>query len=265
MRRLAFFVLFSILVTAPFAMAGEWTKTYTLNGRPDLKVVTSDAAVRVSTWNRNTIEARVTTEGYKIGDNGIRITEHQTGNTVELEVRYPHEHVNFSFGWNHHRVEIAILMPREGRANLRTGDGSIRVNGLKGEMDVDTGDGSVEVTDVDGTLKARTGDGHIRVTGRFDLLNLDTGDGRIEATLLPGSKVSQNWNVHTGDGSVTLRIPENLAADLDLHTSDGHIRYEVPITSSGNMAEHTLRGRMNGGGNLVTIHTGDGSITIEKS
>ena len=107
------------------AGADEWSKTYTLTGQPDLRVDTSDANIHVSTWDQKTIEAKVTTERYKIGGEGIRIEERQTGDTVEIEVRYPHSHgVTIEWG-NHsnHRVDIDIHMPREGRVDLHTGDG----------------------------------------------------------------------------------------------------------------------------------------------
>src|SRR6267378_83305 len=71
------------------ARADDWSKTYTLTGKPDLRVDTSDANIHVSTWDQNTIEAKVTTVNYKIGDDGIRIEEHQTGDVVEINVRYP--------------------------------------------------------------------------------------------------------------------------------------------------------------------------------
>src|SRR5580704_5810549 len=80
------------------ARADDWSKTYTLTGTPDLRVDTSDANIHVSTWDQNTIEAKVTTRGYKIGEGGIRIEEHQTGDRVEIVVRFPHG--GFSIGWN---------------------------------------------------------------------------------------------------------------------------------------------------------------------
>ena len=39
------------------ARAEEWSKTYTLTGKPDLRVDTSDANIHVSTWDQNTIES----------------------------------------------------------------------------------------------------------------------------------------------------------------------------------------------------------------
>jgi hypothetical protein len=165
------------------ARADDWSKTYTISGKPDLRVDTSDANIRVSTWDQNTIEAKVTTVRYKIGDDGIRIEEHQTGNTVEIDVRFPHNH-GVSINWGNsggHRVEIDIHMPREGRVDLHTGDGKIELGNFKGEMLLRSGDGSQEVNGVDGKLRALTGDGHIRANGRFDELDLKTGDGRGRA------------------------------------------------------------------------------------
>src|SRR5580692_11343323 len=109
------------LIASLPARADEWSKTYNLTGRPELRVETSDANIRVTTWDQNTIEAKVITTRYKIGEGGIRIEEHQTGDAVEIEVRYPHH--NITLGWAQHHVDIVIQMPREGRVNLRTGDG----------------------------------------------------------------------------------------------------------------------------------------------
>jgi DUF4097 and DUF4098 domain-containing protein YvlB len=249
------------LAIAPLARADEWSKTYTLTGQPDLQVETSDANIHVDTWDQNTIEAHVTSSHYKIGENGIKIYERQTGNSVELEVRFPH--VIFQFGPN--RVDIEVHMPREGKVDLHTGDGRIELSHLKGEMKLETGDGRVEIDSVDGTLHAHTGDGRIEAAGRFDGLELTTGDGGIEAQAMSGSTMASTWTLHTGDGSVNLRLPENFAADVDLETSDGHITMDMPVTVEGRLGEKNVHGKMNGGGNLLTVRTGDGSIRLEKS
>jgi len=267
MRRLAFFAVVACGLAVSVARADEWSKTYTLQGKPDLRVETSDASIRVDTWEQNTIEARVNTEKWKIGEGGIKIIEHQTGDTVELTVRNPHEscivciHMN---GGGHH-VEVVIHMPKEGRINLRTGDGSIQLSNFKGPMDLQTGDGHAEITSVDGALHAHTGDGHIRAEGRFDILDLRTSDGHIDARALPGSTMGSGWGLHTGDGSVTLEVPADFAADVELHTGDGHISLDVPVTVQGQLSHNDIRGKLNGGGSLLTIHTGDGSIRLQKS
>jgi hypothetical protein len=37
------------------------------------------------------------------------------------------------------------------------------------------------------------------------------------------------------------------------------------VTVDGRIGEKNIHGKINGGGNLLTVHTGDGSIRLEKS
>jgi len=252
----------SVIFVLP-AYADEWSKTYKISGRPDLRIETTDANIRVTTWDQNTIEAKVVTSRYKIGEGGIRVEERQNGDEVEIEVRYPHD--GFNFGWGNHRVDVIVQMPREGKVNLRTGDGKIDLAGLKGEMDLHSGDGSETLDGVEGKLRATTGDGHIRANGRFDELDLKTGDGHVEVRADSGSTLASGWRLETGDGNVTLEVPSDLGANVDLHTGDGHIDVDMPVTTEGKIRENEIRGKLNGGGNLLTIRTGDGSIHLRKS
>lgn len=262
MKRIALAILVLGLAAAMPASADEWSKTYNLSGKPDLRIETSDANIRVTTWDQNTIEAKVVTTRYKIGEGGIRVEEHQNGDTVEIEVKFPHH--NFTVDWGNHRVDVIIQMPREGRVNLRTGDGKIDLAGFKGEMDLHSGDGSENLDGVDGKLRASTGDGHITAHGRFDELELKTGDGHVDVRAGTGSSLAASWRLETGDGNVSLEVPGNLAADVDLHTSDGHIDLDMPVTTEGKMRENEVRGKLNGGGSSLTIRTGDGSIHLRK-
>jgi DUF4097 and DUF4098 domain-containing protein YvlB len=263
MKRIALAIVLLSLAAALPASADEWSKTYNISGKPDLRVETSDANIRVSTWDQNTIEAKVIATRYKIGEGGIRVEEHQNGDSVEIEVRFPHH--NFVVEWGQHKVDIIIQMPREGKVNLRTGDGKIELAGLKGEMDLHSGDGSETLDGVDGKLRANTSDGHIRASGRFDALDLKTGDGHVEVRAAAGSSLANGWRLETGDGNVTLEVPGELAADVDLHTGDGHIDLDMPVATSGQIRENEVRGKLNGGGSLLTIRTGDGSIHLRKS
>ena len=256
---------FALCLILPAARADEWNKTYTITGKPDLRVETSDANIQVDTWDKNSIEAHVVTERYKIGEDGIKSIEHQTGDTVELEVRFPHRHFTIDIGTHMHRVDIQIHMPREGRVYLHTGDGNIRLASFKGTMELQSSDGSQDIDAVDGVLRTRAGDGHVRANGRFDGLEIGTGDGRIEARALPGSTAVSSWDLDAGDGSVTLQLADNFAADVDLHTGDGHITLDMPIAVEGRLDKKDIHGKLNGGGNRLSIHTGDGSIRLEKS
>lgn len=254
--------LFALAIAVP-AHAEQWSKTYNISGRPDLRVETSDANIRVDTWNQNTIEATVISTRYKIGEGGLQIDQRQNGDIVEISVRYPHHPMTFDLG--NHRVDINIHMPREGKVDLHTGDGKIEISNFKGEMNMRSGDGSQSIQGVDGKLRASTGDGHITADGRFDELELKTGDGRVDARAAAGSAMAGEWRVETGDGSVTLEVPADLAADVALRTGDGHIDLDMPVMTEGKLKQNEVHGKLNGGGKLMTIQTGDGSIHLGKS
>jgi DUF4097 and DUF4098 domain-containing protein YvlB len=104
----------------------------------------------------------------------------------------------------------------------------------------------------------------VHIEGRFDTLDVKSGDGNIDAQANSGSKVVSNWNVHSGDGRITLRVPGDLNANLDVHTGDGSISADVPVTVSGTISHQSLRGKLNAGGGTLAVSTGDGSIHIEK-
>lgn len=244
------------------ALADEWSKRFTISGKADLRVNAGDGAVTVRAWDRNEIEARVTTVGWRIGPSDIQIIDRQAGDRVELELRIPRHGFNFNMGRRSIHVELQV--PRELRSDIRTGDGPISVDGIKGDTRLTTGDGRIEGEALDGALDAHTGDGRVRVRGRFDALRLQTGDGSIEAEIARGSKVGSEWSVRTGDGHVTLRIPESLAADLEVHTGDGHITSDVAITTNGAWRDHDLRGKINGGGAPFIVRTNDGSVRLER-
>lgn len=286
MRRFCF-VLFALaamtLASSALSLsahADDWNKTYKLTGRPTLRVITNDGHVDLYNSAGNEIDAHVTTNGWPIGDRGVRITESQNGNEVDLEVRIPSFH--FSFGWNNRSVRIELHIPHDadldvstddgsvtsqpfhGQIRISTGDGNIEANGLSGQVRLHSGDGHIHGTDFDGALRADSGDGRINVAGRFDTLSLESGDGSVTAEVASGSKIASDWSVRSGDGSVTLLLPDGLNADLDAHTGDGHITLDFPVTTSGVISGSTIRGKIGAGGPPLLVHTGDGSIHISK-
>jgi DUF4097 and DUF4098 domain-containing protein YvlB len=289
-----------ILLLMPVAaQSDQWSKEFKVDGTAKVRVATGDAHVRIVAADTNTIQARVTTRNVKIGADGIQIHDQQNGDEVELEVRYPRRWSGIDFGSR--SVDIELRVPRLSNLNIKTGDGNIELSGVAGDVDLQTGDGRVGITDVqgtvrahtgdgpvkltggkgeitlqtgdgrievegfDGTLRVETGDGRVRVSGRFDVLDVKTGDGGVEAIALNGSRMLSDWSIRTGDGSLTMRVPSDLAADVELHTNDGNIDLGLPVAISGRTGKHEIRGQMNGGGKLLSLKTGDGPIRIDTS
>ncbi len=290
-----------LMVSTPVVRADETpNKSYTVSGRPTVHVETNDGHIRVATsGDSKTVEFHVEYNGYTL-DKNLHVESHQNGDRVEIVARVT-GHWGISWGINNKRLRIEVRMPKDGNLevqsgdggietqalngslNVRTGDGSVRseavsgnvdiytgdgsitLEGAKGEVKLHTGDGHIEARQLDGRVDASSGDGHIRLDGRFDGLTIKTGDGGISAHADPGSKVATSWSIRTGDGSVDISLPSDLQADIDASTRDGHISLGIPVTVEGNFSRSQIRGKMNGGGQSLTIHTGDGSIRLSKS
>jgi DUF4097 and DUF4098 domain-containing protein YvlB len=282
MRRSALVVTAAaVLAIAAPARAEQWSKVYKVTGRPDVRVETNDASIEVNSTDAPEVTARVITNGYAISQDEVRIEKDvQTGNQIVIEVRVPRTH--WSWGNSNRSVRVDLTVPRNANLNLHSGDGHIKASGVSGDIHIETGDGHIqtgdlhgsirlhtgdghiEATGVDGSLDASTKDGHLKIRGRFDALRLETGDGSIVADVLPGSKLSGNWTIHTGDGSVTVRLADGLAADIEAHTGDGSISSQLPLMVSGILGRRDLRGKLAGGGPTLQIRTGDGSIRLER-
>jgi hypothetical protein len=291
--------LLAAAAIAPSVRAEDVVKTYTVTGRANVRVDTNDGSVRVTTSDTKQVEFRVEYRGLELGKN-LRVDSRQEGDKVELTARMT-GHWGFSWGANSRGLHIEVRMPREadlqietgdgsvqadsvnGTVNVHTGDGSVKANslsgtidlhtsdgsitvdGLKGDIRLRTGDGSIEAHDIDGRVEADSGDGHIRIAGRFDALNVKTGDGSVDTRVQPGSKMASSWSIRTGDGSVDLVLPGDFQADINATTGDGHISLGIPVTVEGTFSKSEIRGKMNGGGQPLTIHTGDGSIRLSKT
>jgi len=87
MRNVWLAALGLLLVPALPARGDEWTHQYALKGRPELHVTTDDGSVQIEDSDRREIGARVTTRGWRLGPDEVVITESQTGDRVDIEVR----------------------------------------------------------------------------------------------------------------------------------------------------------------------------------
>jgi DUF4097 and DUF4098 domain-containing protein YvlB len=191
----------------------------------------------------------------------LKIDEKQSGNRVELTLDRAHKNC---FGLCFESIRIEIHVPRDADLDIDTGDGGVRVEEVRGTMQVRTRDGDIRVRDVEGRLHADTGDGNLRVSGRFDLVNLRTGDGDIDADVTASSAPQPGWSLRTGDGNLRLSLPSQFGAELDARTGDGEVKVDFPLAASAGNQETSVRGTINGGGIRIELNTGDGNIRVER-
>jgi len=285
---------FRPLISVPFcaaaltgatpAAARIWNQRFIVQDSVDVRVRTDEAHVRVRTRESGPIEVEVKHEartwGWVHGRREPVVSIRREGAAVVVEATLPGDLV--VMGGYVLDFDITVTMPRRGALSVRTddgrieceplagvvrlesGDGDVLVTGLAGRVDLRAGDGRIVATGLDGDVQARTADGRIDLMGRFERLDAHTGDGRAAVTATAGSRLAGPWSVESGDGSVTLRVPRDLAAMLDARTRDGRIVVELPIAVPPR-SRQTLTGQLNGGTQPLRVRTGDGDITLGLS
>jgi len=280
---LASLAVFSSLTGLAQDRDHSWSKTYPVTGKPTLTLETSDASVKFRPCGDcHEIRIHVEVEGRKLSD--YRLEEGQSGDEVHFLFK-DLPHLGGHIAWHREEARVTVESPAQLTLQARTSDGNVTLSGLQGDLDLTTGDGNValdhvsgnlriksgdgqvKITNADGAIDAHTSDGNLSVDGLFHALALHTSDGTLDLSLREGTKLAGPSTIQSSDGSVTIRVPQNFAADLNVHTSDGHVDCALPLTmdhyQSGGDQGHQLRGKLNGGGTPLTIHTSDGNVKIE--
>jgi hypothetical protein len=285
------FVVAALALVLPAVAAASpspqhWQKSFTVTGRPAVRVSTNDGSIHVRTGPAGKIDASVRYEehhwGFTSPSREPEVDLHQDGDVVTVTAKEPS--IFAMFGGISARLEIEVVVPADcdldvrsgdgsitseqpltGKLSVHTGDGSIRVHGASGAVLLSTSDGRISADQLDGTVSARSGDGAVQLSGRFDRLEVHASDGRVDVEAVRGSKVVDDWRIESADGPVTVRIPRDLAAELEASTGDGRLQFDLPVTVSGPLNHHSIHGLLNGGGPLLRVRTQDGSLRLAVS
>jgi DUF4097 and DUF4098 domain-containing protein YvlB len=263
-------------------------KRFTVKGTPELHLSTFDGSIELQPADDAEVFVEIEKRGAtKEAVDALVVTSKQDGNRIELEVKRPRNEGFSGFGFHQSAsARLIVSVPRRvdviartgdgsvklegltGRLELHTGDGSIRASNVSGNLRLHTGDGSITVDRADGTLDLDTGDGGVNVTGKLTAVKMHTGDGSIVYRAEPGTVMTDDWDISTGDGGVSVYLPADFGAELDAHTGDGSIANDLSVSSNDRddrENRRTVRGRLGAGGKLLRIRTGDGSIKLRPS
>lgn len=289
--------------TAAFASTpqGTFDRTLQVSGAVDLEVLTHSGDVTIRAGSSGSVQIHgkiyVGDRWFRGGrqDDVNQIMQNppirQEGNSI---------HIDYLTNMHDISVDYEITVPSETTVRTRSGSGDQMIEGTHGNVDVQTGSGDVKLSNLAGEIRLQTGSGDVRAreiagpvrggagsgdleieeTGQGDV-DLHTGSGNINVRGIQGGFRGEagsgditaegtqtgTWEIRTGSGNVRVRIPSNSAFDADISTSSGTIDVDSPIemTVQGRVNEtrKQIRGKVRGGGSLLSVHTGSGDIHIE--
>jgi len=245
------------VILACSVQAQEWQHRWQLSGHPGLQLSSEGVEVVVEAGPANAIEAVLEVEGSSLGTPVAKIDQHQDGDVVTLHVdAQPYFGVRY--------IRLRIQAPQNIEADLRCGNGSISLNGLHGRLRLDTKAGGIRAENMDGTLEAATKSGAVRIRGRFDLLALHTQSGAIDAEVSQGSRLVSEWQIESEGGSIVIKIPPSLTAEIEARSESGEIQSVLPLVPNGFQGRNQLQGTLGTGGPTLLVWSRSGSIQLAK-
>ena len=272
--------------------------TYPLKSSGRLLVETFNGSVEVSGWDQETVD--ISGSKYAAtqeGADALKVAIDNSPDSVSIRVTRPSDRRG-NMG-----ARFVIKLPRaayvdriftsngsirtldgSGPARLRTSNGAIRVQALRGSLDAQTSNGSVELIDVDGDARVHTSNGHIRTEGLRGSLDAGTSNSSINARLeqVPAGRPVR---LETTNSSVELSVPANFANDIRVNTSNGGITLHMPyqvnahvmarttnssissdfeVRMQGGFGKNHLKGALGNGGPPIDLSTSNGSIRLLK-
>jgi DUF4097 and DUF4098 domain-containing protein YvlB len=240
-------------------------KHFSVSGKPDVVLRTFDGSIEVRPWDKTDVQVTIEKRGRNHDDvSAINVHTDQSGNRVEVTVTEPPMH---GLRFHGRSAKLIVSVPASSDVSARSGDGSIDLEGIAGRLQLTSGDGSIRARRVEGDLDLHTGDGSVSVSGKLASVRARSGDGSVTINADPGSSPTADWDITTGDGSVTLVVPDGFGAELDAHTGDGGIHMnDITLSNvTGRIGRNSIKGQLGSGGRTVRVRTGDGSINLKRS
>jgi len=293
-------VLFASTLVFASSPQGTFERTLSVTGPVDLEALTHSGDITIRTGASGAVIIRgkifVSDRWLRGGrqEDVSQIEQHppirQEGNSVRIDyVGVQNISVDYEITVpadttvrTHSGSGDQIIEGTHGNVEVQTGSGDVKLAHLTGEVRLQTGSGDVRAHEISGPVRGGAGSGDIEVeeTGPGDV-DLHTGSGNINVGGIQGGfrgeagsgditaegTQSGAWEIRTGSGNVRLHLPANAAFDADISTSSGSIEVNSPIemTVQGRVQESRkqIRGKVRGGGPLLSVRTGSGDIEIQ--
>lgn len=279
------------------AVEGRFERTLQVSANPEIVVNTGSGSIKVRSGPGNSVQIIGIVRSnswFGGGEEAVREIEKnppivQTGNYIKIGR-------NEDSSWLRNiSISYELVVPASTRLSASTGSGGHEITDIAGPVTANSGSGHIRLARIRGDVKATTGSGGIsasEVAGRFvgntgsgsiDVRNSEVVDadvhtgsggitvqsvsGRLKARAGSGSidvmgRPTAAWDLDTGSGSVKLNVPPELGFDVDLHTSSGGINVAREVTTQGQADKHRMQAKVKGGGPLVKVSTGSGSIDL---
>ena len=238
-------------------------ETVTVGDAPEIIIRNDVGTVRVETGQAGvvTISGERVARGLSREDARQRLSDvvpriRTTDNRVEIDAPA------FTGIRRQDSINLVVQVPQQSRVTADAKMGSVRADGLTGDLTVDAGMGAVRVRDFQGNLFVNAGMGRIDVSNTEiqKELTLNADMGSVEFSGVPGDRNS----LDAGMGSIVVALPRDTALNLNVQVGMGSFRSDLPL--DGTQTERSYRGLLGQGEptGSMEIDAGMGSVRIRE-
>ncbi len=205
------------------------------------------------------------------------------GNDVVMRSRFDQDGIGWKKWRDHDRVKLKVLVRVPSRYNVdfTTGAGNVYAEAVDGRVEGTTGAGNVEIGRVSGQVRITSGTGNVDIAGASGPVEVVTGAGNITIGDVGGEVVantgagnieariseqpSNRSRLETGAGNVTVYLADHVGMDVHAETGIGSADCEFGLKVSGKfLSGKSFKGSVNGGGPVLTMHAGAGSVSLKR-
>lgn len=163
----------------------------------------------------------------------VSLVNEQHGDRIELRSMSTRQGTNL--------VDYTVLVPADAFVSLRSSDGTLRAQGLRGDVILEAAAASVEVTDIsDAHLHIRTLTGPITLTDIRDThLDIHSISGNVSLRNVSGPSVE----VNSGSGRISYQGDPGPAGEYLLTSHSGDLEVSIPANAFVNIKARSVKGQ----------------------
>jgi DUF4097 and DUF4098 domain-containing protein YvlB len=190
--------------------------TYAVGPRAVISITNNYGPISVKPSGSN----QVVVEAVSHSDT-VSLVNEQHGDRIEIRSVSSRQGTNL--------VDYTVLVPAAAFVSLRSSDGTLRAQGLRGDVVLEAASGSVEVTDIsDAHLHVKTLSGPISLTDiRNSHLDIHSVSGDVDLHNVTGPSVE----VNSGSGRIIYDGDPGRLGDYLLSSHTGNLEVSIPASA----------------------------------
>jgi hypothetical protein len=219
-------VVFPVL--SLLAMAQERKEfRYTVGPKAIVSITNNYGTITVKPSGNNQVVA--TTVSYS---DAVAFENDQRGNRIELRASSDRQGSNLA--------DYTVAVPADSFVTLRSSDGKLHAQGLRGDVILEGVTGTVEATDISNAhLHVKTLSGQVSLTDiRDSHVDVRSVSGNVNLHDVSGS----SFEVNSGSGRITYDGGPGSAGEYLFTTHSGDLEVSIPASAPVEIKAHSLKG-----------------------